>query len=33
MENISIVIPEGVTFETEEQLKAFEEQLIKNITK
>lgn len=33
MENISIVIPEGVTFETVEQLKAFEEQLIKNITK
>lgn len=33
MGNISIVIPEGVTFETEEQLKAFEEQLIKNITK
>lgn len=33
MENISIVIPEGVTFETEEQLKAFEEQLIKSITK
>lgn len=33
MENISIVIPEGVTFETEEQLKAFEEQLIANIIK
>lgn len=33
MENISIVIPEGVTFETEEQLKAFEEQLIKSIIK
>lgn len=33
MENISIVIPEGVTFETEEQLKSFEEQLIKSIIK
>ena len=33
MENISIVIPEGVTFETVEQLKAFEEQLIKTIAK
>ena len=33
MENISIVIPEGVTFETVEQLKAFEEQLIKNMVK
>lgn len=33
MENISIVIPEGITFETVEQLKAFEEQLIKTIAK